>query len=195
MRKLKLQVQVSVDGFICGPNGEMDWMVWNWDDALKNYTWEITNSFDTIVLGRNLAQGFIPHWEGVAADPNNPENAAGKKFHETPKIVFSKTLKANDPTVAAWHHTEVNNGDLVKEINKLKQQPGNDIIAYGGAAFVSSLIKNNLIDEYHLFINPAAIGKGKAIFNSLENKLDLNLVKAQRFDCGIEVLLYTPAAK
>lgn len=194
MRKLKLQMQVTVDGYVCGPNGEMDWMVWNWDDALKNYVGEITELVDTIVMGRKLAQGFIPHWEGVAADPKNPEYTAGIKFHTTPKLVFSKTLHKNDPAVAAWQYTDVTNGDLVQEINKLKNQPGRDIIAYGGATFVSSLIKNNLIDEYYLFVNPAAIGNGKAIFTA-ENKMDLNLIKARPFDCGIVLLLYIPVKK
>mgnify|MGYP002633797651 CR=1 FL=1 len=63
MRKLKLQIQLSIDGYIAGPNGEMDWMIWNWDDELKNFVTEITESTDTIVLGRKLAQGFIPNWE------------------------------------------------------------------------------------------------------------------------------------
>lgn len=194
MRKLKLQMQVSVDGFVYGPNGELDWMVWDWDDALKNYVGDLTQPIDIIVMGHNLAKGFIPHWEAVAADPNNPIQDAGKKFHETPKLVFSKTLDKADPAVAAWKNTTVTNDDLVQEINQLKKQPGKDIIAYGGASFVSDLIKNNLIDEYHLFINPTAIGKGKVIFNNLEKKLDLKLVRSQAFDCGIVLLFYTPNA-
>jgi dihydrofolate reductase len=195
MRKLKLQMQVSVDGFVCGPNGEMDWMVWNWDDALKNYATEITDPVDTIVMGRNLAVGFIPYWEGVAADPNNPEQSAGIKFHETPKLVFSRTLDKTDPVAAAWKFTTITNGDLVQEINQLKKQPGKDIITYGGAGFAADLIKNNLIDEYHLFINPAAIGKGKTIFNTLEKNFDLKLAKSQAFECGIVLLSYTPSLK
>ena len=83
MRKLKLQVQISVDGFIAGPNGEMDWMEWNWDEELKKYIGEITEPVDTIVLGRKLAEGFIPYWAGVAANPDDPENSAGKKFTDT----------------------------------------------------------------------------------------------------------------
>jgi len=91
MRKLKLQVQMSVDGFISGPNGEMDWMVWDWDDDLKEYAEEITEPVDCIVLGRKLAQGFIPHWAAVAANPDGPEFAAGRKFSDTSKVVFTKT--------------------------------------------------------------------------------------------------------
>ena len=61
LRKLKLQVQISIDGYIAGPNGEMDWMVWNWDDKLKNYVFEITESVDTIILGRKMTDGFVSY--------------------------------------------------------------------------------------------------------------------------------------
>ena len=90
MRKLKLQVQMSVDGFISGPNGEMDWMTFDWDDELKECVTEITTPIDCIVLGRKLAQGFIPHWAAVAANPDDPEFAAGRKFTDTHKVVFTK---------------------------------------------------------------------------------------------------------
>jgi dihydrofolate reductase len=85
-----------------------------------------------------------------------------------------------------------NTGDLVQEVNALKKQNGGDLIAYGGGKFVSSLIQNNLIDEYHLFVNPTAIGNGMPIFKSLENNLNLKLIKAKPFKCGIVVLCYKP---
>src|SRR3990170_7462327 len=91
LRKLKLQVQMSVDGFIAGPNGEMDFMVWNWDDQLKNYVATLTDPVDCILLGRKLAEGFIPYWSGVAANPEDPQHTAGIKFTETGKVVFTKT--------------------------------------------------------------------------------------------------------
>ncbi|WP_262922974.1 dihydrofolate reductase family protein [Hymenobacter cellulosilyticus] len=93
MRKLKLQVQITVDGFIGGPNGEMDWMTFNWDEALLGYVQALTDPVDCIVLGRKLAEGFIPHWAGVAANPEAPDYAAGQKFTATPKVVFSRTLR------------------------------------------------------------------------------------------------------
>lgn len=183
---------MTLDGYIAGPNGEMDWLTWNWDDALKSYVEGLTALVDTIVLGRKLAEGFIPHWAGVAADANNPEQAAGKKFTDTPKVVFSRTLDTSHPQEAGWANTVLAGGDLAGEINALKKREGRDIIAYGGAAFVSSLIREDLIDEYHLFINPAAIGKGLAIFGEGENRKDLVLVKATPFDCGIVVVQYEP---
>lgn len=185
MRKLKLQMQMSLDGFVAGPNGEMDWMTFNWDDELKKCIDEITQSFDLILLGRNLAEGFIPTWTQRLAEDETAEDA--RKFVETPKIVFSETLENAD-----WAHTELAKGESSQIIIELKNQTGGDIIAYGGGKFVSSLIKDNLIDEYNLFVNPVILGKGMTIFNDLEEKSNLQLVKSQAFDCGIALLRYEP---
>lgn len=181
-----MQVQISVDGYIAGPNGEMDWMEMNWDQALKDYVTAITEPVDTIILGRNLAEGFIPYWKDVAANPEHPEHTAGIKFTETPKVVFSRTLAD-----AKWERTDLAKGDLVKEVKALKQKAGSDIIAYGGGKFVSSLIKAGLIDEFHLLVNPTALGSGMPIFEELESKLSLNLEEAKGFACGIALLRYT----
>ena len=89
-----------------------------------------------------------------------------------------------------WENTVLAKGELVEEITRLKEQEGGDIIAYGGGTFVSSLIKANLIDEYHLFINPTAIGSGMSIFKGLENRLALQLKKSTSFPCGIVTLCY-----
>lgn len=190
MRKLKLQVQVTVDGYMAGPNGEMNFVARAWDDALKQLVTDLTEPVDCIVLGRKLAEGFIPHWAAVAANPDNPEAAAGRKFTDTPKVVFSRTLDASP-----WENTVVAKRDLASEIRHLKEQDGGDIIAYGGATFVAALVREGLIDEFHLFINPAAIGSGKSIFGALERKQDLKLVNATAFDCGIVVLHYAPAGQ
>lgn len=187
MRKLKLQVQMTVDGQIAGPNGEMDFMVWNWDKKLIEYTQSLTDPVDCIVLGRKLAEGFIPHWAGVAKDPNHAEHLAGVKFSGTHKVVFTKTLAAS-----IWENTILAKGGLIEEISRLKNTEGGDIIAYGGAKFVSTLIEQGLIDDFHLFVNPAAIGSGMPIFKGLASKQELRLIKATAFDCGIVVLNYEP---
>ena len=181
MRKLKLQVQMTVDGYIAGMNGEMDWTAQDWDDKLKKYVGEITEPIDCIILGRKLAQGFIPYWA------SHPEQEGADIFNSTKKVVFSKTLEKSE-----WDNTVLATGDLVEEIAKLKMQDGKDIIAYGGATFVSALIKHGLIDEFHLFINPTAIGNGISIFKELESKQNLVLIKSLSFDCGIVVLHYEP---
>ncbi len=184
MRKVKLQMQVSLDGFVAGLNGEMDWMVWNWDEALLNYVKVLTELVDCIVLGRVLAQGFISHWDALAANPETAQDFE-RKMSNTPKVVFTKTLENNE-----WENTTLAKGNLVEEITALKNQSGQDIIAYGGGNFVSNLIKHNLIDEYHLFINPTILGNGMPIFKNLEDKLNLELVESKGFECGIVVLFY-----
>lgn len=181
MRKLKLQVQMTVDGFVGTTAGGMDWASRDWDDALKQYVGALTEPVDCIVLGRKLAQGFIPYWAA------NPQQEGAQKFNSTHKLVFSKTLEKS-----AWENTELAQGDLQDEINRLKGQPGGDIIAYGGASFVSSLVGHNLVDEYHLFINPGAIGTGLSIFGQVQGTHRLQLVKAHPFACGIVVLQYQP---
>jgi dihydrofolate reductase len=163
-------------------------MTWNWDDELKKYTADLTYSFDTIILGRKMTDGFISHWTNIVENqPDSPEYDSAKIFVDTPKVVFTKTLDESE-----WENTTLAKGDIVDEVKKLKNQKGKDIIVYGGVNFVSSLIKNNLIDEYHLFINPAAIGKGLELFKEVDSKISLKLVKSTSFDCGIVVNQYQP---
>ena len=188
MRKLKLQMQLSIDGFVARSNGELDWLTWDWDEELKRYVMDLTEPVDHIVMGRKLAEGFIPHWANMA---NNPEttDAFSKKMTDTPKTVFTRTLESN-----AWGSaTELAQGDLIAEISKLKQDEGKDIIVYGGGQFVSNLIKANLIDEYHLFVNPVILGQGMPIFQGLEDRAKMKLQYARTFQSGIVVLCYSPA--
>lgn len=180
MRKLKLQIQLSIDGFIAGPNGEMDWMIWNWDDKLKDFVTQLTESIDTIVLGRKLAEGFIPYWR------SNKELEGAEKINNSKKIVFTKTRESSN-----WENTILEKGDLTDKIQELKFLTGNDMIAYGGGAFVSSLIKENLIDEYYFFINPSILGDGMPIFEKTDYKKELKLEEAKAYECGITVLKYT----
>jgi dihydrofolate reductase len=186
MRKLKLQVQISIDGFICGPKGEMDWFTWNWDQSLKDYVIRLTEPVDTIVLGRRLAEGFIPYWEEVTKNADHPEHAFAHLMTNTPKVVFTKTLSSAEP----WKNTVLAKGDFTEEIRLLKNQEGGDIIAYGGAQFDTSLIREDLIDEYHLFVNPVVAGAGLPIFNGVAAVKKLKLVHATPFECGITVLQY-----
>ena len=104
---------------------------------------------------------------------------------EIPKIVFTKTINKS-----RWINTEIATGDLKDEITKLKNQNGGDIIVYGGVSFDSSLIKEKLIDEFYLFVNPVAIGNGKTIFKDLEVIEKLTLIESKVFDCGLVLLHY-----
>ena len=185
MRKLKLHVGMSIDGCIAGPNNEMDWIDFTWDEKFREYEDRLHEPVDTILLGRKMTDDFITTWSNFVKKPDDPWYPFAKKMIETPKIVFTKSL-----TKSEWPNTEIATGDLKEEITNLKSQEGGDIIVYGGASFDSSLIKENLIDEYYLFINPVAIGNGKTIFKELKETRKLSLIESITFESGTVLLHY-----
>lgn len=187
MRQLKLQMQLTIDGFVAGPNGELDWMQsQELDDEVKRCERELIDSSDTILMGRKMTDEFVNYWKKAVENPASPEYEFAKKMMHTPKIVFTKTIAKS-----RWSNTVLATGDIVEEVNRLKSQPGKDILVYGGADFVASLIKENLIDQYNLFINPTAIGEGKVIFGKLGTRSSsLKLKASHAFACGIVLNTY-----
>ena len=185
MRKLKLQMQVSLDGFnSTGPNDEQKWVTWAWDE-IKQYVFDLADSTDTEIIGRKLAVDYIPYWLDTFTKPEDPMYEVAKRFVSKKRIIFTKTLEKCE-----WDNTELAKGNLKDEVNNLKNQSGKDIIVYGGSSFVSALVKENLIDEYHLFVNPIALGRGVPIFDQLENWQQLKLKKSITCDSGIVILHY-----
>lgn len=184
MKKLKLQMQLSADGFVCGPEGQLDWMTWEWDVRLQDIVKDLTDSVDTIVMGRKMADGFMRHWEAAASNDGDPSKPFAELMVNYPKIIFSRTNQSVSGINATMAHLP-----LVEMIQSLKQQEGKDIIVYGGADFVSSLIDHNLIDEFNLFINPTAIGQGLKIFSG---RVPLELDNSTRYGCGIVANKYFP---
>jgi dihydrofolate reductase len=197
MRKLILEVQLSVDGFLADSSGKTDWMQWNWgpewtwDKALQDYHTALTQSVDCILLSRQMAEeGFIAHWARAAENTMSPQYAFAKHVSEINKVVFTKTLSKVDSIPGGENKTAIAYGDYVDSITTLKKQNGKDILVYGGAAFAGSLLKAKLIDEMHLIINPIVLGKGLSFFNQLENKQNLGLIKVNSFSDGMVVLHY-----
>ncbi|MBT1695543.1 dihydrofolate reductase family protein [Fulvivirgaceae bacterium PWU4] len=193
MKKLKLQVQISIDGYI-SPYNSQDWLVWawgkewTWDEALQNYFIHLTSSISCVLLSRKMAEeGFIDHWAAIGQDAANPQSTFARIIAASDKVVFSRTLKAS-----TWPNTTLARNELVNEVMTLKKTSHKDLIVYGGSSFVSSLISAELIDEYYLFVNPVALGNGLKIFNERTN---LKLMEAQAFSCGVTVLKYVPASK
>jgi len=187
MRKLKLLMQTSLDGFVSTKDGKSNWMIWNfghnwtWDAKLQKHFVNLHSDMDCILLSRPMAEeGYNEHWAGV--DKNSPQYGFTKKISEAQKVIFTKTLKKS-----RWDNSILAKGDLSEEVNRLKQSKGGDIVVYGGASFVSNLIQQNLIDEFHLFVNPVALGKGLPIFKETTN---LKLTDALSFSCGVAVLKY-----
>jgi len=182
VRKLKLQMQITVDGFVAGPEGQLDWMTWEMDEKLIAFINHLTDTSDTILLGRKMTEGFVNYWEGV--QPSSPEYEFAQKMVNTPKVVFSKTVSSMN-----GRNVRVENGDIVDAVNELKRQDGKDLIVYGGATFVRSLIENTLIDELNLFVNPIAIGDGLRIFSA---RTPLKLLASTAYASGIVVNTYAP---
>jgi dihydrofolate reductase len=193
MRKLKLQIQISLDGFAAGPNGEGDWLFLTGKgdpEALQQtvaLNVELATSSDTLLMGRKMAGsgGFCKHWENVADNqPDNPWHTMAQLITGLRKIVFSRT-----ETRIPGRNLEVESGDLATVVNALKEQAGKDILVYGGADFASSLISLNLVDEYYLILNPVAIGAGLPVFK--ERKL-LKLESSKAFKHGKVLNKYLP---
>ena len=186
MRKLKLQMQMTLDGFVAGPNGESEW-VWigKRDESMFRYIIEVAGTCDTILLGRKMTREFIDHWEDVVDNqPDSREQPLAQLMVNHRKIVFSRTQ-----TAIRGRNLEVENGDLVAAVEALKKEPGKDIMVYGGANFVSSLISHNLVDEYYIFSNPVAIGNGLSIF---EEQKVLKLESSTAYSNGKVVNKYLP---
>jgi dihydrofolate reductase len=176
MRKLILSMQVSLDGYVEGPNGDMSWMQTDndneWDDMFENL-----QSVDLFLVGAGMWTGYRDYWKQALADPNfsADEVKYAKLAEKTQHIIFSKTLKNT-----GWENATINNGDLATEVKKLKEQPGRDIMTFGGAAFAASLVDSGLVDEYRLTINPAILGGGKSFFHHLKNNHKLQLVNVNK---------------
>src|SRR6476646_8146197 len=185
MRKLKLHIAMSIDGCIAGPNNEMDWIDFTWSEKLREYEDRLHKPVDTILLGRKMTNEFISYWSNAMNKPEDPEHSFAKKMIETPKIVFTKTLNKSE-----WPNTEIATGELKDEITKLNSKYGGYIKIYCGASFDFFLIKENLIDEFYLFINPVAIGNGKTIFKDLKEIRKFNLIESIAFDSGTVLLHY-----
>jgi dihydrofolate reductase len=184
MRKLKLQMSITVDGFVADANGKNDFLT-GVDDKVMEIDSHLVDTSDTILMGRKMADEFVTYWEAIAAKPGDPWHDFAQKMVRTQKIVFSHSVKN-----VKGQNIRVENGPLVETVNALKNQPGKDLLVYGGVTFVKSLIENKLIDEYHLLINPVAIGTGKGIF---PDRTGLSLVKSVSSPKGTVINSYVPA--
>lgn len=181
-------MQMTLDGFVAGPNGELDWMVDDREESVSKKLTDPADSCDIILMGRKMTPDFINYWENVLDNqPENQERPLAERMVTMRKIVFSRTQ-----THMKGRNVEVENGDLAETIQRLKNQPGKDIIVYGGATFVSSLIDLDLVDEYYIFTNPIAIGKGLSIFKDQKR---LELVSSMTLKNGTVCSKYVSGGK
>lgn len=189
MRKIISTMWVTLDGFVAGPAGEMDWVSESFDAAMGQYQGDFVSAADTLLLGRVTYQSFAGSWPHV---PDNPNASEGEKdyarmLNAMQKIVFSRTLEQ-----AEWH-----NSRLLKEVNRqdieqLKHEPGRNIIIYGSASLVQALTNLGLIDEYQVLVHPVVLGDGKPLFHNVQDRVRLKLVNSKTHPSGVVVLSYQP---
>jgi dihydrofolate reductase len=187
MRKVILFMHVSLDGFVCGPNGEQDWMTMD-DDKIGEYLIpDLQTTVDCILVGRVLYQGFASFWPGMASNPSAPKElqAFAQWMENTPKVVFSKTLDKLD-----WKNSRLARNELAEEVAFLKQEPGGDMVIFGGAGIVDNFTKLNLVDEYRIKLEPVVLGKGKSLFAEIAERIKLRLIRSKSFDSGVVALYY-----
>lgn len=176
MRKVILQMYTSMDGFVAGPNGELDWMFANVGAESESPADELLNSSDLILLGRGMSKGFLDYWP-------NDKTEFGAKINAMPKVVFSKTLTSMDyPDVTV-------EADIEKKIKEEKGKPGKNLILYGGCGLVTSFAKSDLIDEYYLMTVPVILGNGLHLFKGIDMKV-LKLVKSKAAPSGVIINHY-----
>jgi dihydrofolate reductase len=185
MRKIIAALQTSVDGFIEGPNGELDWAMAEDEETWRDLD-ETLSSVDTFILGRGMYPAYEQYWLALLANPigTKNENAYASRADKIPHFVLSKTLDK-----VAWKTTQIIRD--VEEIRKMKQQPGRDMLTFGGATLVSSLMNLDLIDEVRLMVNPLILSSGKALFKDVKERHALKLIRAKPLKSGKVALTYS----
>jgi dihydrofolate reductase len=182
MRKLIYAMMVSLDGFIEDKNGNTEWAIV--DDELHRHFNEEDASKGAYLFGRRLFEDMCTYWPTADDDPEAPDYVrefAGI-WRKKPKYVFSKTLKKAD------YNSVVISENVVEEIKKLKQEPGDDL-SLSGATLADICIRHGLVDEYLIYLNPVVLGGGRPMFPA-DVELSLILAESQSFDCGVVRLSY-----
>jgi len=186
MRKLVLLMHTSLDGFVAGPNGEMDWI--QVGDEMFEIAGERTNEADTALYGRVTYQMMQSYWPTAADKPNasSHDMEHSRWYNSVKKVVASKTMKGADVP-----NTTIVSENLPGEVSRLKRATGNHILLIGSPSVVHALLKENLIDDYWLFVNPLLLGNGIPLFQDTKNCIELKLQATKVFTAGVICLHYT----
>jgi dihydrofolate reductase len=187
MRKLVLGMTVTADGFVCGPNHELDWFMRTKDQSVKDWIEKSLWESGVHIMGRPTFEAMAPHWVTSSDQLAEPMN-------KIPKVVFSKggfvpkknygeSSNSISSYASTWADAVVAT-DLVTDITRLKQEEGKPILAHGGAGFAQELVKHGLVDEYRFSIHPVAIGKGISVFATTPQLIDLQLLSSTPFPSG-----------
>ena len=178
-------MHISIDGFVAGPNGEMNWITVN--QEIFDHVGKRISESDTALYGRVTYDMMEGYWPTAADQPgaskHDIEHAAWYK--NAHKIVLSKTLKGAD-----LPNTTIISDNLVERIQNIKQSGGGDILLFGSPTATHALMQENLIDGYWLFVNPIILGQGIPLFKNVKAKIQLKLVSTQQFTAGVTALDY-----
>lgn len=211
-RELILKMSISVDGFVGGPNGEIDWIFRSMSEAGSQWIVHLLGQVGLHAMGHRTYQDMASYWP-------TSTNPIARPMNEIPKAVFSRSgaicapslekttgaLKdatkaeasghsgADEAVLESWMHPIVAGKDLVADIQRLKAEDGKPILAHGGASFATSLIAANLVDVFHLVVHPVVLGRGLPIFAGLENPVHLKLEQVWQSDTGVVAKTYRPA--
>ena len=179
-------MHISLDGFVAGPNGEMDWI--KVDEEIFDHVGNRISEGDTALYGRVTFDMMEGYWPTAADSPTASKHDIehSKWYEKVHKIVLSKTMTEEGLT-----NTTIIADKLSERINEIKQQPGSDILLFGSPTATHSLIDLNLIDGYWLFVNPIILGRGIPLFVNIKEKIKLQLVSTKQFKCGVTELNYT----
>jgi dihydrofolate reductase len=186
MRKLTVFNQISLDGYFTDSTGDMSW-AHKHDPEWGSFVSENASGGGALVFGRVTYELMASYWPTPDALKSNP--VVARRMNELPKIVFSKTLGK-----ASWSNTRVIRGDLAAEVRKLKAEPGLDMVIMGSGTIVAQLTKARLVDEYQIVLNGIVLGRGRTMFEGVDEQVGLKLEKTRSFENGNVVLWYTPAS-
>ncbi|RDC64416.1 dihydrofolate reductase family protein [Adhaeribacter pallidiroseus] len=186
MRKLIVSMNITLDGFLSGPNCELDWHFTSWTAEMAEALCEQLKKADTILLGRVTYLAMAKFWPAKALDSTvAPADLIFiRMMNQYPKIVFSKML-----FTTAWNNSIIQK-NLASTIQNLKKQSGKDLMVYGSATLVAALVHLNLVDEYQLWVHPIVLGRGKPLFKNVPGQSRLTLLKNQLFSSGVVLLMY-----
>ncbi len=189
MRKVILQIDVSLDGFIAGSTGETDWV--STDEEMNQEASALLDTSDTILLGRVAYQDFSSFWPFADMTAPTTISKITSQLNRATKIVFSRTLE--QVAWGEWNNAQLIRDNVPEAINKLKVSSGKNMLLYVGANIISTFVQNNLIDEYRLRVHPVVLGSGKPVFQNVEDRLNLKLVRTKAYKKGAALLEYRPA--
>lgn len=190
MRKIISFMHISLDGFVAGPNGEMNWI--KVDQEIFDFVGKRIREGDTALYGRVTYQMMENYWPTAADKPTATKHDIehSKWYSKVHKVVLSKTMNPDSHEAKGLTNTTIISNNLSDRINEIKQQAGNDILLFGSPTATHSLIQHNLIDGYWLFLNPIILGRGIPLFTGVKDKIKLKLLTTHQFTCGVTELNY-----